>query len=190
MTQPTNPTDTTGNNSNDTVGKVKIYYQLGMSPLTIGFGAGMSGRDYVQDTSNVRILHNRVKITNHRVVIDQSIPSKGLNVIDNHITALSPLWCAIGDTITLEIDSNEVNFTSGATSDRFLHTTFNVWKSAPGNVINANYHFDTHNYSAYPDLEAIYQGIIIAGNAGYNNYLGTANNTISGLPQSFYIVVN
>lgn len=185
-TPPPNPNDTTGNNTNDTVGKVKIFYKFITTPLTIGYGSGVSGRDYVQDTVNTRILHNGIKLFNHKVTTSILPYSIGLNSLENCSTP-TPVWCAIGDTITLEIDSNEVNFTSGATSDRFLHTVFNVWKSAPGNVINANYHFDTHNYSAYPDLEAIYQGVIVAGTAGYNNYLGTANNTASGLPQSFYI---
>jgi len=183
-TPPPNPNDTTGNNTNDTVGKVKIYCQLQLTPLTIGYGAGMSGRDYVHDTTNVRILRNGVKIPNTVSVSSTLAGSLGLNSIDN---LANPVWCSIGDTITFELDSNEVNFTSGALSDRLLGTSFKVWKNAPYFTSNLKYNFDSHNYSAYPECEAIYQGIIIAGNAGYNNYLGTVNNTMSGLPQSFYI---
>jgi hypothetical protein len=180
-TTPTpNPTDTTGNNTNDTVGKVKIYYEFISSPLTIGFGAGMTGRDYVQDTTNNRVLHNSIKLTNHRVVIDQSIPTKGLNVIEN-ISTPTPVWCAIGDTIKFEIDSNEVNVTSGATSDRFEHTTIKVWKNTPYNTSYLVYNFDTHNYSAYPELSAIYNQLAISG-----VLLGTVKNQY-GITQTYYL---
>lgn len=181
ITNPPSPTDTTGN-VNDTIGKVKIYYEFITTPLTIGYGSGMSGRDYIQDTTNTRILHNGVKLTNHKVTIEV-IPSElGLNKLENSSSPATPVWCSIGDTIVFEIDSNEVNMTSGATSDRFLHTTIRVWKNAPYLTGNLKYSFDTHNYNAHPELSAIYNQILVSG-----VYLGTANNTVSGLPQSFYL---
>lgn len=179
-TPPPNPTDTTGNNTNDTVGKVKIYYQFISSPLTIGWGAGMTGRDYVQDTTNNRVLHNSKKLTNHTVTMITSPSTLGLNVIEN-ISTPTPVWCALGDTIVFEIDSNEVNVTSGATSDRFEHTTIKVWKNTPYNTSYLVYNFDTHNYSGHPELSAIYNQLFLTG-----VYLGTVKDQ-NGLTQTYYL---
>lgn len=176
-TPPPNPTDTTGN---DTIGKVKIYYEFISSPLTIGWGAGMTGRDYVQDTTNNRILHNSKKLTNHTVTMITNPSTLGLNVIENASTP-TPVWCAIGDTIVFEVDSNEVNVTSGATSDRFEHMTIRVWKNAPYNSTNLTYTFDTHDYTAHPELSAIYNQLATSG-----VYLGTVKDQ-NNQTQTYYL---
>ena len=103
QTTATNNGNTNPTNPNDTAGKVKIFYSLQTNPVTVGYGVGCSGRDYIQDTNNVRMYHNTTQLHNHFVSMRTVPDGVGLNVLENGTISglshtLNPLWCNVGDS--------------------------------------------------------------------------------------------
>ncbi len=184
--QPAQTTSTNSNpttNPNDTVGKVKIFYSLQMNPVTIGYGAGCSGRDYVQDTTNVRIYHNTTQLHNHFVNMRTVPDGIGLNVLENGpISTLphpsTPLWCSIGDSIVLVFDSLEINGTSAAQTEHFERMQLIITKNG-----TTSYSFDTYQYGNWAAiLDPYYQATGAA-----NRFLGTTKHPVSDLTQNWFI---
>lgn len=175
VTPTTTPTSTT--TVNDTIGKVKIFYSLQMNRITI-----TTGRDYVQDTTNVKIYLNDSLLRNHFV----SMAPNGLSAIENgqfsYTHAETPLWCNHGDSIVMVLDSVEIKNTV-AQSERFLRITTKVNKYASGLSGVSIGSIDTYQYSTnFSILDPYYNATL-----GSNRSLGTTINTVSGLTEHWFI---
>lgn len=176
---PNNPSNPATNNPNDTTGKVKIFYSLQTEPLTVGYNC--TGRDYIQDTTNVSIYHNNKKLHNHFVSVGTSPHALGLNILENGtISSLShsvtPLWCNIGDSIVVVFDSLEINGTTAAQSERFQRTIVKITQNG-----SLQYNFDTYQYGNWASiLDPYYQA---TGNS--NRFLGTTK--INTITQNWFI---
>lgn len=180
--QPSSTNNGTGNNTtNDTTGKVKIFYSLQMNPLTVGYGTGCTGRDYKQDTNNVRIYLNNAQLHSNYVNMSTSPDKLGLNVLENGLISslshtVTPVWCNVGDSIVVVFDSLEVNGTSAAQTDHFQRMQFTITKNG-----STMYSFDTYQYGNWASILDPYY--IAAGNG--NKLIGTTK--ISGLTQNWFI---
>ncbi len=173
-TTPTIPTSTT--TVNDTVGKIKIFYTLQIGRIAI------TGRDYKQDTTNVRIYHNGTQLRNHFV----NIAPDGLCAIENGqftgAHAEMPLWCNHGDSVVMIIDSLEINGTTSAQSERFLRIITKITKDASigGTLISQ---LDTYQYGTYFGILEPYY----TATKNTWNVLGTKINSTSGLSETWVI---
>lgn len=180
-TPPSNTNNPTNNNPNDTVGKVKIFYSLQMNPVTVGYGLGCTGRDYVQDTNNVHIYHNNKQLHNHFVSMRTVPDGVGLNVLENGLISalahtVTPLWANIGDSIVVVFDSLEINGTSAAQSERFQRTILKITKNG-----SIQYNFDTYQYGNWASILNPYY--TTTGNS--NRFLGTTK--INTITQNWFI---
>jgi hypothetical protein len=169
------------NNANDTIGKTKVFYSIQLSPLTIGYNG--TGRDYLQDTTNVRIYHNNKQLHNHFLSMGTSPNALGLNILENGtISSLShsvtPLWCSTGDSIVVVFDSLEVNVTTAAQTERFQRTIVKITQNG-----STTYNFDTYQYSNWASILNPYY--TATGNS--NRFLGTTIHPTSALTQNWFI---
>ncbi len=161
-TPTTTPTSTT--TANDTVGKIKVYYTVGLEYIITTSTATPVVPDFKQDTSGVRIFLNGTKLTSYDINSATYCGLTGLTTNGLYGGTLKAIWIKKsvnyhdGDSLTIQLDHVELRYGTGAGNNATARVTLQVW-DAYGNTLTSDgmnpYINITNNSTTYGNLQIV-----------------------------------